>query len=147
MPQTCLNDMDARICAAARGWIGTPYHHAQSARGLGCDCVGLLVGVYEEVTGRPAPPLPSYGPSWADGGAETLLRGLATRLYPATGIDAGTIITFRYRRYLPARHVAIATGPDRMIHAYDKRAVAEVEISHWWRQRIALVFTLNPAAS
>ena len=27
----------ARIVAAARGWLGTPYRHQASVKGVGCD--------------------------------------------------------------------------------------------------------------
>lgn len=141
-----IDDLAVQICAAARGWIGTPYHHRQSARGLGCDCLGLLIGVFQEVTGNAAPALPSYGPSWTDGGDETLLKGLARYTYPTKTLAAGTIIAFRYRRTLPARHVAIATSATHMIHAYDKRAVSEVLIGRDWLSQIAMLFTLSPPA-
>lgn len=29
----------------ARAWIGTKYHHQQSSKGLGCDCIGLPKGI------------------------------------------------------------------------------------------------------
>lgn len=33
------------IVAAARQWLGTPYRHQASVRGVGCDCLGLIRGV------------------------------------------------------------------------------------------------------
>lgn len=38
-------DLRARIVAEARAWVGTPFHHQASTRGVGCDCAGLLKGV------------------------------------------------------------------------------------------------------
>ncbi len=36
-----------RVVAAARAWIGTPYHHAADVKGQGgVDCAMLLVRVY-----------------------------------------------------------------------------------------------------
>lgn len=32
----------ADIVAAARGWIGTPYLHQASLKGVGTDCLGLV---------------------------------------------------------------------------------------------------------
>ena len=29
-------------------WIGTPYHHHSGIKGVGCDCVHLLIKVYVE---------------------------------------------------------------------------------------------------
>lgn len=34
-----------RIVSEAIEWIGTPWHHGQSKKGVGCDCVGFLAGV------------------------------------------------------------------------------------------------------
>jgi hypothetical protein len=41
-----MDEFNARIraVAAAREWIGTPYHHM--AEGAGCDCAMLLAPVY-----------------------------------------------------------------------------------------------------
>ena len=40
-----------RIVALARGWIGTPYLHQTSAKAAGCDCLGLLRGIWREAVG------------------------------------------------------------------------------------------------
>ena len=41
------------IVAEAREWIGTAWQHQASLKGVACDCVGLVRGVYTRVTGRP----------------------------------------------------------------------------------------------
>lgn len=53
-----------KVCNSARGWIGTPYHHQQSVKGAGCDCLGLLRGVYREVVGAEPEKMPNYSPGW-----------------------------------------------------------------------------------
>ena len=40
-----------QIVAAARGWAGTPYHHQASVKGVGCDCLGLIRGLWRELVG------------------------------------------------------------------------------------------------
>ncbi|MEM1422329.1 MAG: peptidase P60, partial [Pseudomonadota bacterium] len=35
-----------QIAYEASRWIGTPYRHQASLRGVGCDCLGLLRGVW-----------------------------------------------------------------------------------------------------
>jgi NlpC/P60 family putative phage cell wall peptidase len=35
-----------RIGAEARAWIGTPDRHQASLKGMGCDCLGLVRGVW-----------------------------------------------------------------------------------------------------
>jgi cell wall-associated NlpC family hydrolase len=37
------------IVTQARGWIGTPFHHQARLKGIGCDCLGLCVGVALEL--------------------------------------------------------------------------------------------------
>jgi NlpC/P60 family putative phage cell wall peptidase len=37
------------VVRAARGWLGTPFHHQASVRGVGCDCIGLIAGVAAEL--------------------------------------------------------------------------------------------------
>ena len=71
-----------RIVSAARRWIGTPFHHRASVHGVGCDCLGLVIGVWREV-GGPAVDVPVYAPDWIgiDGSEPLLRRGGAV---PAT---------------------------------------------------------------
>ena len=37
------------IVTQARTWIGTPFHHQARLKGKGCDCLGLIVGVVDEL--------------------------------------------------------------------------------------------------
>ena len=39
----------AQVAAQARGWIGTKFAHQHRARGVGVDCVGLVIGVAREL--------------------------------------------------------------------------------------------------
>ena len=39
-------EIGARALAEARRWIGTPYQHQASVLGAGCDCLGVLRGVW-----------------------------------------------------------------------------------------------------
>ena len=47
----------------ARGWIGTPYRHQASLKGVGCDCLGLVRGVWREVMGEEPEAPPAYRPA------------------------------------------------------------------------------------
>ena len=42
----------AAIVAEARGWIGTPYRHQASLKGVGADCIGLVRGVWRAFHGE-----------------------------------------------------------------------------------------------
>jgi NlpC/P60 family putative phage cell wall peptidase len=50
------------------------------------------------------------------------------------------VLLFRWRTGFPAKHAAIVTAPQLMVHAHDGAAVAEVAIAPWWRRRLAYAF-------
>ena len=60
-----LNDA---VLAAARGWLGTPYRHQASVKGVGADCLGLVRGVWREMVGAEPETLPAYTADWAEVG-------------------------------------------------------------------------------
>lgn len=132
-----------RVVAAARGWIGTPYRHQGSRKGVGCDCLGLVRGVWAEITGRATQDPGAYAPDWAErSGTERLMA--AARLHcgepvPLSQAMAGDIVLFRWRDGVAAKHAGILSGPDRFIHAYEPAGVIESALVPSWRRRIAAV--------
>ncbi|MGV6871739.1 peptidase P60 [Pseudochelatococcus sp. B33] len=141
----------ARIVAEARGWIGTPYIHQAMLKGVGCDCLGLVRGVWRALYGLPPEMPPPYSPDWAEAGGVEALRDAALRhLAPVTieAIRAGDMLLFRWRAHVPAKHVAIAAGEGAadgdvcsMVHAHDGGCVCEVPLSAWWRRHLAYAFS------
>jgi len=134
------------LVTLARGWIGTPYWHQASLKGVGCDCLGLLRGIWREALGPEPEEAPPYAASWAESapiGADPLAEAARRHLVPVTGAEApraGDVLLFRFRAHLPARHCAIATGLGTMIHAHDGAVVTEVALTGWWRRHCAHVF-------
>jgi NlpC/P60 family putative phage cell wall peptidase len=130
--------------AAARGWLGTPYRHQGSLKGVGCDCLGLVRGVWREVVG-PEPEIPPpYSPDWAEAlGEETLLLAArrCLREIPSSAAQPGDVLLFRMGLGAPARHAAIVSAPGKIIHAYWGRSVVETRLVPWWERRIAASFT------
>ena len=135
--------MRTTIIALARAWIGTPYHHQASARGIGTDCVGLVRGVYRELYGADAEASPAYSRDWAEGsGRETLLEAARRHLIeiPKSEAQPGDVLVFRYRENALAKHTAIMAHPTSMIHAMEGAPVCEVALSSWWRRHLAAAF-------
>lgn len=130
------------VIAEARAWIGTPYRHQASVKGVGCDCLGLVRGVWRAVIGAEPERPGAYTPDWAERcGAETLLAAAHRHLIArGAGAEPGDVILFRYQAGAPAKHCAILCAPDRMIHAWHGRAVCETALGPWWRRRMAGVF-------
>ncbi|MBS7539390.1 NlpC/P60 family protein [Ancylobacter lacus] len=138
----------AALVAEARGWIGTPYLHRASLKGEGADCLGLVRGVWRAVIGAEPEPLPAYAPDWAEATrAEQLAAAGLRHLVPVAPEAAapGDVLLFRWRAHLPAKHAAILTAPNRMVHAHDGAAVAEVSLAPWWRRRLAFAFAFPGA--
>ena len=134
------------VVQAARTWLGTPYIHQTSCKGAGCDCLGLLLGVWREFHGSVPAPVPPYTNDWSEvSGEERLLdtaRGLLTE--KALGDAApGDILIFRMRTGAVAKHVGLQTEvtPNaRFIHAYSGRGVTENTLTPPWARRMAARF-------
>lgn len=141
--------MAEQVVAAARLWMGTPYRHQASSLGIGCDCLGLVRGVWCQLYGwQPEEPGP-YSRDWAEmGGREQLLEAAGRHLHvcPADEISVGRLLVFRWRAGQVAKHVGIATAHDRFIHAYEGSAVIESSLVPSWRRRIAGVFAFPPVS-
>jgi len=139
----------AVIIAAARGWLGTPYHDQASVRGVGCDCLGLVRGVWRDVVGDEPLPLPRYSRDWGETGTrEPLAEASRTVMLevPVTEMTPGALILFRMRAGAVAKHCGILTAPERFVHAYERTGVVEVPLDHAWRRRIAFAFLFpNPS--
>lgn len=139
----------AAVVAAARAWLGTPYHDQQSALGLGCDCLGLARGVWRAVVGPEPQAVPRYSRDWGEVGPRELLRDGALRWMVPRGrdeIEPGALLLFRMRDRAIAKHVGIVTEPGRFIHAYEHLGVIEQPLTDAWRRRVAFVFAY-PARS
>jgi len=127
----------------ARRWLGTPYQHQASVRGVGCDCLGLVRGVWRALHGAEPEAPPPYRPDWAElGGRELLREALTRRLIPLDLAAArpGDVLLFRMAPDAPAKHCAVASAGDRMIHAYWGRACVESWLGRWWRERLVAAF-------
>jgi NlpC/P60 family putative phage cell wall peptidase len=132
-----------KIIAATRSWIGTPYQHQASLKNHGCDCLGLVRGVWRECLGEEPEAVPAYASDWAEsGGEETLVEAARRHLIAVDGLNfsAGDVLLFRWRDYLPAKHAGIATSATTMTHAQDGHAVSDIHLSPWWLRRLAFVF-------
>jgi NlpC/P60 family putative phage cell wall peptidase len=92
----------AKVVAAARKWLGTPYHDQASVRGVGCDCLGLARGVWREVVGPEPFPIPPYSRDWGETGPpEVLAEGARAAMIEIEAADAGpgALLLFRMRPF------------------------------------------------
>lgn len=140
----------ADVVATAQLWLGTPYHHQASLRGVGCDCLGLIRGIWRDLHGSEPEAPPPYSPNWAESlGGDRLAEAALRHLQPladAAAARPGDVLLFRWRPHLPAKHCAILSAPDRIIHAHDGAAVSEVAFTSWWRRHRSHAFSLPELA-
>jgi NlpC/P60 family putative phage cell wall peptidase len=144
------------IVAAARAWVGTPYHHQASVKGVGCDCLGLIRGLWRELLGDEPETLPAYTRDWGDvSGSEPLLAAARRNLTPiAPGLALpGDVIVFRMQAGV-AKHAGVLTDwscdalpqsaplerGGHFIHAVEELGVTEVALTRWWRRRLVAAF-------
>ena len=133
----------ADVVTETRSWLGTPYRHQASAKGAGCDCLGLVRGVYRALTDIEPEADFSYTPDWADrDGGAALLAGARHYLCERVGAApaAGDVRLFCMARGAPAKHLGVLCDAHRFIHAYAGRSVCESFLSRWWRIRVAHIF-------
>ena len=134
------------VLTEAREWLGTAYRHQASCKGVACDCLGLVRGVWRGVIGEEPQNAPAYSPDWAEcGETETLLdaaRAHLVEIDPACALP-GDVVMFRMTPEALVKHCAILSGAPtptepqrRMIHAYWSRACVESWIGPWWSRRL-----------
>ena len=135
------------VVAAARSWLGTPYHDQASVKGAGVDCLGLARGIWREVIGPEPLSVPPYSRDWGETlASEVLAEGAASWLRPIqlTAARPGSVVLFRMMPQAIAKHVGILTGDlmsaGTFIHAFQGIGVIEEEMTRAWRRRLAFAF-------
>jgi len=136
------------IVAQARTWLGTPFHHQARLKGKGCDCLGLIVGVVDELglKDRNGMKLAAYDEvtySKEPDGAYLIqkLTGLLEEV-PIAEARAGDLALFKVREN--PQHLAILSdyeGGLGMIHSFaPSRRVVEHRLDDEWKSKIIKVF-------
>lgn len=118
------------VVREAREWIGTPYVPQARVKGIGCDCVGLIVGVGEQTGLLAACAVPPY----REGD-----MALMDSMFPAhfeciESPEPGAVLQLD----VPGnrRHLAICAG-DSIIHVYGRKiGVTEHPFTGRWQARL-----------
>lgn len=136
----------SEVVRIARGWIGTPYVHQASCRGAGCDCLGLLRGVWREIHGAEPEAVPAYTQDWSEPSREERLWAAARRHLTEKNRDdaaPGDVILFRMRDGAVAKHLGLQAEGGKaptFIHAYSGHGVVESALTPPWARRIVARF-------
>lgn len=126
------------IVEQARRWIGTPFHHQAAQRGLGCDCLGLIRGVWHALGGIVPSEEMDYASHWGhQPGPNRFYIGLARYLDPIdiAELEHGDVVLCSLRLGGPLEHAGfVATDQDerRIIHAHTDHGVIEEAFDPIW---------------
>lgn len=138
--------MSADVVAIAQSWIGTPYLHQASVKTVGCDCLGLLRGIWREAYGAEPETVPAYTADWSEPQGDEVLMAAALRhmaFIETAAFAPGQVLLFRMRKGAVAKHLGIVAQVGEtpaFIHAYSGHGVVQSPLSAPWGRRIAARF-------
>lgn len=142
----------ALALAEARQWLGTPYQHQASVKGIGTDCLGLLRGVWRHLYGSEPEPVPPYTEDWAEPDHREVLFAAASRWLDAKQLlqpAPGDVLLFRMRDGSVAKHLGLQCQVGEhptFIHSYTGHGVIESSLSVPWQRRIVARFSFPEGA-
>lgn len=138
-------DIRRRVVAEALEWVGTPYRHQGHRKEIGCDCLGLVRGIWRAIYSGEMEEPGAYAADWAEAGGEERLLMAARRHFcekAPVPFDRGDLLLFRWRPHLPVKHLGIAVDRSSFVHAYEGAgAVVRSALVPQWRKRVAATFT------
>lgn len=130
----------AQVVSEARLWLGTRWCHQASLRGVGTDCIGLLVGVARALGIEGGAEFAADHGIKGYGRAPRVDLALAAcerYLDPCENPVAGDIMYLRVHGSPYPHHFALLSSSDYMIHSWAQmRKVVENRIDTVWRSRI-----------
>ena len=122
-----VDTMRRMVLDEARSWVGTPYHNCSDIKGVGCDCIMLLVRVYTAVglipeTTDPRP----YSPDWfMHRDEERYLNGIVDFCRKVETPQPADIALYKFGRTVS--HASIIVDDNLMIHAHRQARMVLVE--------------------
>ncbi|TVO75145.1 NlpC/P60 family protein [Sedimenticola selenatireducens] len=129
----------ADIVIEAKTWIGTPFHHQAAVKRVGCDCAGMVKGVWREL-GNDVSKVPVDYPRTPSGG--NLVRILIEFLDRTVTPKAGDVILFTLLN--EPQHLGILTDKNTVIHAYQPFGkVVEHRLDDKWKRRVTAYYSFR----
>lgn len=138
------------VIAEAKSWLGTPFIHQASLKGIGTDCKGLIEGVADILR------LPDVDRFKADlrfknYGRQPLAEWIitaCTEYLDEIAIEhalLGDILVFAFYKKIPMHFAFVsANDPRYMLHAYEPVGrVVENRIDEKWARRIVNAYGLR----
>lgn len=127
-----VGKLQKKIIEEAESWIGTPYVYAKADKGVGTDCSGMVMKVYETVTNRK---LPRNSARQAEFCIPLAAEEVATGdlIFFATGKDPERV-----------SHVGIVVDNKSFIHASSSKGVVISDFTTPYYQKHFMMFGRVP---
>lgn len=114
---TDVMNLRLQICAEARSWLGTPYHHMARIKGVGVDCLQILIAVYSAVDLMKSFDTGYYPNDWMlHRDEERYLDGVLEHAHPVDVPEVGDVALYRFGRTYS--HSAILVDGALSVHSY-----------------------------
>ncbi len=135
-----------QIAYCAKTWIGTPFQYQGRIKNVGCDCLGLIIGVSKEMNLFSKQDIPIFlhdASNYSmDPDTGHLERVLDEILWPSNVIEPGFICVLHFDSN--PKHLGIV-GPnsDTLIHAdISHRKVIESRLDGYYGDKITRIYSL-----
>lgn len=124
--------LEDKLVGEAMTWMGTPYKYAGSEKGVGTDCSGMVLRVYEDIAGAKLP-------------RNSRKQAEFCRKLKRDDVKAGDLVFFATgsdRKVIS--HVGIMIDDNRFVHASAKKGVILSEMSQPYYERTFIMFGRVP---
>nr|BDD46834.1 peptidase [bacterium] len=147
--------MANKIVTQARTWLGTKFHHQARVKGVGCDCIGLVVGVAceLELKDKDGNLLSNFDErdyaKEPNGKRLQKVLDAYLRPIPLQKIKPGDVLLFRIQH--DPQHVGIVSdypeGKLGLIHCYAGTGkVVEHRLDDKWLRRVVSAYRFKKSA-
>ena len=120
------------VVEEAYSWIGTPYRYAKAEKGVGTDCSGMVMMVYETATGRKIPRNSAKQAEFCEKVSEGKVKA-GDLVFFATGKDPERV-----------SHVGIVVDSEQFIHASSSKGVVVSLLTSPYYRKHFLMFGKVP---
>lgn len=123
---------ERQIVEEAMKWLGTPYRYGASEKGRGTDCSGMVLVVYQDITGVKLPRNSAKQAEFCKKLKQSKVRP-GDLVFFATGKDPNKI-----------SHVGIMLDSDKFIHASTSKGVVISDVTAPYYQRTFMMYGRVP---
>lgn len=146
-----MENLRKEIISEARSWAGTPFKHQGRIKHIGCDCIGLIAGVFSILNLRIRDKKVSEFDikNYSRIPRNNLLRNTLDKIFPETEeIKEGNLFLMRFLK--EPQHVGFISKADgdniSIIHSYQQsKGVVEHNLSKNCKRRLVKFYDIETA--